>query len=224
MKKVAHFKEVATHSAHGQMQVIGRRLKMQPLPYIYPYALIFWPVYGLIFFQEWKVLSGRKPRAGEIENQDRGSFSLIYRGIQFAAVIAFICAGTLPFALIRNGQVAYFWAGIFFMVAGAIFRRHCFKTLGEHFRPAVTVVPNQPIIERGAYKWVRHPSYLAAILMFLGIGLALANWISIAVVVLIPAAAYGYRIYVEEQALLETLGTPYREYMNRTKRLIPFLF
>jgi protein-S-isoprenylcysteine O-methyltransferase Ste14 len=195
-----------------------------PLPYIYPYALIFWPVYCLVFFQEWKVLGGRKPKACESQGQDRGSFPLIIRGIWIAIAMAFICAGAVPFALIRNGQVACFWAGIFFMVAGALFRRHCFKMLGDHFRPAVTVVPDQPVIDRGAYKWIRHPSYLAAILMFLGIGLALANWISIAVVVIIPATAYGYRIHVEEQALLETLGTPYREYMNRTKRLIPFLF
>jgi len=80
------------------------------------------------------------------------------------------------------------------------------------------------VIERGAYKWVRHPAYLAGILLFVGIGLALENWISIAVNVLVPVAVYGYRIHVEEQALVETLGTPYREYMNRTKRLIPFLF
>ena len=103
-------------------------------------------------------------------------------------------------------------------------RRHCFRMLGNHFRPAVTVVPSQPVIELGAYKWIRHPSYLAGILLFFGIGLALANWISVAVLFLVPVAAYGYRIHVEEQALLETLGAPYREYMNRTKRLIPFLF
>jgi protein-S-isoprenylcysteine O-methyltransferase Ste14 len=80
------------------------------------------------------------------------------------------------------------------------------------------------VVERGTYKWIRHPAYLAGILLLLGIGLALANWISIVVVVLVPSAVYGYHIHVEEQALVETLGTPYREHMNRTKRLIPFLF
>jgi protein-S-isoprenylcysteine O-methyltransferase Ste14 len=118
----------------------------------------------------------------------------------------------------------WFWAGIFLMVAGALLRRHCFKMLGDHFRPVVSVVPNQPVIVRGAYKWIRHPSYLASIITFFGIGLALTNWISITVALIIPAATYGYRIHVEEKALLETLGAPYRDYMNRTKRLIPFLF
>ena len=34
----------------------------------------------------------------------------------------------------------------------------------------------------------------------------------------------AYRIRVEERALVETLGQSYRDYMTRTKRLVPFLF
>ena len=60
--------------------------------------------------------------------------------------------------------------------------------------------------------------------MMLGIGLALANWISLIALGLVPLGIYAYRIRVEEQALVETLGQPYRDYMTRTKRLIPFLF
>jgi protein-S-isoprenylcysteine O-methyltransferase Ste14 len=37
-------------------------------------------------------------------------------------------------------------------------------------------------------------------------------------------AGYSYRISVEEHALLAALGEPYREYMQRTRRLVPFLF
>jgi len=40
----------------------------------------------------------------------------------------------------------------------------------------------------------------------------------------LSGVAYTYRISVEEKALLEGLGTPYREYMQRTWRLIPFAF
>jgi protein-S-isoprenylcysteine O-methyltransferase Ste14 len=36
-------------------------------------------------------------------------------------------------------------------------------------------------------------------------------------------APYSYRISVEEHALLLTLGEPYKEYMRRTWRLVPFL-
>ena len=36
--------------------------------------------------------------------------------------------------------------------------------------------------------------------------------------------AYGYRIWVEESMLQETLGAPYRAYMARTWRLLPFVY
>jgi protein-S-isoprenylcysteine O-methyltransferase Ste14 len=55
-------------------------------------------------------------------------------------------------------------------------------------------------------------------------GLALANWLSLVVIFLVTSICYGYRIRVEEQALSKTLGAPYRKYMKRTKRLIPFVF
>ena len=39
----------------------------------------------------------------------------------------------------------------------------------------------------------------------------------------LPAAAFAYRITVEEAALLSTLGEPYARYMRRTWRLVPYL-
>jgi protein-S-isoprenylcysteine O-methyltransferase Ste14 len=56
----------------------------------------------------------------------------------------------------------------------------------------------------------------------LGVLVCLTN--PLAFLVLIPplvGCAYGIR--VEERTLLRTLGDPYRAYMRRTKRLIPFL-
>jgi protein-S-isoprenylcysteine O-methyltransferase Ste14 len=71
---------------------------------------------------------------------------------------------------------------------------------------------------------VRHPSYTAGAILFLGIGLALATWISLVVLMGTVSAAYGYRVGVEERALLETIGGPYRRYMSRTKRFVSFVF
>ena len=96
--------------------------------------------------------------------------------------------------------------------------------LGGHFRPVVSVTPGQPVIDRGAYHWVRHPSYLASTMVLLGMGLVLTNWISLIPLGIVPLGIVAYHIRVEERALVETLGQPYRDYMTRTKRLIPFLF
>jgi protein-S-isoprenylcysteine O-methyltransferase Ste14 len=38
------------------------------------------------------------------------------------------------------------------------------------------------------------------------------------------ALAYTYRIGVEESALTDALGDPYKQYVRRTWRLVPFVF
>jgi CubicO group peptidase (beta-lactamase class C family) len=71
------------------------------------------------------------------------------------------------------------------------------------------------------YGIVRHPSYLGSLLTFVGLGLALENWLSILVLVILPAAATFYRISVEEKVLIDHFGSAYTDYMSRTKRLVP---
>ena len=93
--------------------------------------------------------------------------------------------------------------------------------LGTSFTYDVRVRDGQAVIEHGAYRYVRHPSYAAGLLLFAGIGMALTNWLSLIVAILPPALAYAYRIAVEERALVATLGPAYEDYMRRTKRLVP---
>jgi protein-S-isoprenylcysteine O-methyltransferase Ste14 len=98
------------------------------------------------------------------------------------------------------------------------------RILGEYFTAAVTVRSGQPVIEKGPYRWVRHPGYSAGFLVFLGLGFALGSWLSLAVFLLEIILVYSQRVKAEEKALLEVIGEPYRAYMARTRRFIPLLF
>ena len=109
------------------------------------------------------------------------------------------------------------------MSAGSLLRRHCFRMLGQSFTAAVVVVQNQAIVERGAYRWIRHPSYTGGLLIYGGMGLALGNWMSLVEITVVVLVSYLLRVRAEERALVETLGEPYRDYMRRTKRFIPLL-
>jgi len=120
-------------------------------------------------------------------------------------------------------QRLWFWVGLGTMILGSLLRRHCFRMLGPSFTAAVVVLPGQIIVERGAYHWVRHPSYTAGLLFLGGIAIALGNWISILVVWITVALTLVYRVRVEERALIATLGEPYRAYMRRTKRFLPMI-
>jgi protein-S-isoprenylcysteine O-methyltransferase Ste14 len=187
----------------------------------WPYALVFWAVFVLAFAPEFRVVSGRgAPPAGA---QDSGSKRLIVVGQGAATMAAFTIARKVPSATLAH-QVWLFWAGIAAIIGGGLLRGHCRRILGASFTGAVIVRPDQAVVERGAYRYVRHPSYTAGTLLFLGIGLALANWISLAVLMIIVVGVYGHRVMVEERALEATIGAPYRLYMRRTTRFLPFLF
>jgi len=60
--------------------------------------------------------------------------------------------------------------------------------------------------------------------MFLGVGLALGNWITLAVLLAAASLVYGYRVAVEEPALAAVIGDTYRHCMRGTKPFVPFLF
>ena len=139
-----------------------------------------------------------------------------------AAFFAFFAASAVP-RLAMPFRLPSYFAGIAIVVFGGVLRRHCFRTLGAFFTYDVRIASNQHVVDRGAYRYVRHPSYTAGLMLFGGIGLALGNWVSLAVSVVVPLAGYAYRIHVEEQALLDGLGPAYAGYMKRTHRIIPFV-
>jgi len=183
----------------------------------------FWTVYILQMSAEaWLMARVRPTRAGR--SQDRGSMALILAAFSGSMVAATAVAGTIPAATLWRHRDGWFWSGVAVYAAGGWLRQVCFRILGKHFTPAVTVTEGQPVIVRGPYRWIRHPSYTGGALMFLGYGLALTNAWSVAVMSAAAALAYGYRIRVEERALVETLGDSYRAYMRRTKRLVPWIW
>ena len=87
----------------------------------------------------------------------------------------------------------------------------------------VKVSENQTVITDGLYAAVRHPMYLATLLMFLPIPLILGSFWG-----LVPFGFYlpiiAARILSEEKLLTAELPG-YEEYKNKTKyRLIPFIW
>ena len=197
---------------------------VQPLPFTWPYALVFWIVFYWVFIPEFRLTVRGRAGAARAESPDRGSLGLIIAGNQSATFVAALVSGFPPTAVPAGWRVPCFWIGIGLMISGSLLRRHCWRILGEYFTGDVNARADQPVIDRGAYRWVRHPSYTGGMLLFLGAGLAFGNWLSLAVLTGSLAIVYMYRVRVEERTLLETLGEPYRRFMETRKRFIPYLF
>jgi len=192
----------------------------KPMLFTSPEAPLFWVVYLWAFVPEIRiVLQALKGGAGA---QDAGTTRLIAT-INMVAQWAAVAASFLPWLVMSRPRAA-FYAGTGLLIVGSLLRRYCFRLLGKYFTGAVIAKADQPVIERGPYRWIRHPSYTAGLIMFFGIGVALGHWVSVAILVLAPCCAYLRRVEVEERALLSSIGEPYRAYMARTKRFVPFVY
>jgi protein-S-isoprenylcysteine O-methyltransferase Ste14 len=115
-------------------------------------------------------------------------------------------------------------AGALVMVVGLVVRVWAIGTLGSSFRTTVEVDADQTVVDRGPYRWVRHPSYAGVVLLAAGYGLATGSWFALLLTVVIPVVVLGYRIRVEERAMIETLGVDYQTYRSHTARLVPGLW
>jgi protein-S-isoprenylcysteine O-methyltransferase Ste14 len=106
-------------------------------------------------------------------------------------------------------------------VAGIALRVWAILTLDRFFTFVVGISADHRVVQRGPYRLLRHPGYAGALLTLLGIGIAVRNWLSLLVIVAVPALALAIRITAEEAALAGALGAEYRAYADRTARLIP---
>jgi protein-S-isoprenylcysteine O-methyltransferase Ste14 len=195
-----------------------------PLVFVWPYAFVFWILFLVVFLPEFRLERRARRMAQAHREQDRGSVHIIVLAGRAAFGVGVLAAIILPVATIDPGRSQAFVAGLALLAAGAALRLHARRMLGRHFTGTVAVHRDQPVIRRGVYRWIRHPAYAGAAMIMTGIGFALTNWLSVLVLALVPTIGYGVRISAEERAMLATIGEPYRAYMQRTKRFVPFLF
>ncbi|QNE21478.1 isoprenylcysteine carboxylmethyltransferase family protein [Kribbella qitaiheensis] len=107
------------------------------------------------------------------------------------------------------------------ILVGAALRLWAIVTLGRWFTYDVRVTAGQPVVQSGPYRWIRHPSYTGIVLLLLGVGLTLGNWLSLLLIASLPTIGLVVRIRVEEAALLARLGAPYERYAATRRRLVP---
>jgi len=189
-------------------------------PYKQPGANVaFWTLFGLFALGEYAMrFRSHFNRSGR--RAERWSLLVV-----LAAVIGGMLGGielaNRKVGLIGSARWPLFVVGLVLMAAGVFVRQWAILTLGRFFTPEVRVHPGQTVVERGPYRWVRHPSYSGLLIFFVGLGLALSDWLSVVVLAVLPAAGLLVRIRSEERALLGALGEEYRRYAATRRRLFP---
>ena len=144
-----------------------------------------------------------------------------------------VLAGTIAAAVVA-GQAeqaelpgAEWWprvAGVSVLVAGFGLRAWSVRTLGRFFKYRVVVQEGHQVIESGPYRRIRHPAYTGMVMCSAGLGLTTGNWLSVLVAAVPTLTAFTLQLLREERTLTAELGPPYREYMQRTWRLVPHVW
>ncbi len=182
-------------------------------------AVAFWVLFGLFAVGEgvMRVRSrvNRQGTASEPWSQVIVAVSIV------GGLLGGLGAASVGSADLRAGRWPVFVMGLVLMALGIFVRQWSILTLGRFFTGDVRVSAQQPVIDSGPYRWVRHPSYSGLIIFFIGFALALTNFISLAILAIVPTIGLLARIHFEERALVASLGEPYRRYAATHKRLIP---
>jgi len=181
-------------------------------------------ILGLIYvLSEAALALKRRAKAEESRDADKGSLGLLWLVIVSSVTLAFNLVYLLPSAGMEYAS-ALRRLGIAVFAAGLAIRWYAIAHLGRFFTVNAAIAANHRLVDTGPYGIVRHPSYTGALMAFLGLALCLANWASLAALLVPIFLVFRWRVHVEEAALIEALGEPYRNYMKRTKRLIPAVY
>lgn len=112
--------------------------------------------------------------------------------------------------------------GASLFVAAVFTRISAMSTLNKNFSIAIEAKNGGKLIETGIYKQIRHPLYLAVMMMVIGSALifsCIIGWFFVA----LTFVGVIIRIRKEESFLIKQFPE-YSAYMVRSKKMIPFIY
>lgn len=183
-------------------------------------GLLFAPMLIAGFVMFFKSPDFLKKRLDGKEKQEKQKGVVAFSGLMFIA--GFVVAGldyrlgwsVMPPWVVITASVLFLLA---YMLYAEVMRENAYLSR------TIQVEEGQEVVDSGLYGIVRHPMYMATVLLFLMIPLVLGSWFA-----LIPFAFYPVIIIVrlkDEEALLTRELSGYAEYKKKVKyRLIPFIW
>lgn len=138
-----------------------------------------------------------------------------------------------------------FLIGCMFAMSGGLLRLACYRTLGRFFTYEITIRQDHRLVTSGPYSIVRHPSYLAIILIVIGNLLCFlgpGSWLResgilrepmgkafviiwVADILYVPSVLILFRVRAEDGLLRKKFGREWEEWAERTPyALLPGIF
>jgi protein-S-isoprenylcysteine O-methyltransferase Ste14 len=166
------------------------------------------------------ILSLLKRSSPSVKNLDKSSLRILWITILVSISVGIYLAmsGIGRFNIYARETYSI---GLLFILAGLLVRWFAIFQLRKYFTVNVSIREDHQLIQKGLYRYLRHPSYSGSLLSFLGLALVFNNWLTFLIIFFPILFAFLYRISVEEAQLRKSFGDDYLAYAQRTKKLIP---
>lgn len=122
----------------------------------------------------------------------------------------------------QNPVVA--WIGVLVLLAALWLFYETHRQLGKNWSVTLDTRRDHKLIDTGIYARVRHPMYSAFWLLAVAQALLLANWVAGLAGIVGWGILFFLRVGREERLMLDTFGEEYRRYMERTARVVPWVY
>jgi protein-S-isoprenylcysteine O-methyltransferase len=185
---------------------------------------IAWGLIGCFVVVERALRQGKEARSLEEGVTDQGTTRAIGAAFGTSCLMLVMAPLLNRRRLGRFSRPAVAWSGIGAMAGGLALRIWAARVLGAYYTRTLRTSGGQRIVADGPYRLVRHPGYAGVILLWLGAGVATANWVATIVIGAAMGRAYRRRMVAEEAMLARAFAEDYPRYAGRTWRLIPWVY
>lgn len=100
------------------------------------------------------------------------------------------------------------WPMLVVVAAAQALRWWCIATLGSQWNTRVVVVPGLPLVNRGPYRWLRHPNYVAVVAEGVALPLVHDAWLTGVVFTALNGVLLSVRIRSENRLLAVVAPSP----------------
>ena len=169
-------------------------------------------------------MKARKIRIAVAKRPPIERFSMFVSQLGLGIIPAIWVFTGVPSAFDRQaGPVSVILGALLFGFSLYLFRR-THKALGKMWSHSLDLREGHKLVTKGIYEKVRHPMYSAFWLWAVSMPFLLANWVAGLAGVVGFGTLYFLRVGQEERMMEDQFGEQYRDYVKRTKRIIPGIY
>lgn len=164
-----------------------------------------------------------KPVDGAAPPHDRGTAAQIVWSVYLTQLVGVVEAVLFryPESFRWDAVTSVALAG---MAVGLGLRVWAVLTLGRFFTWFITVYEDHQVIRSGPFRFIRHPAYCGALILFVATLVFLHAWVAAALSLVFQLFAYVRRIRYEEAMMIDRMGESYRAYTREVRALVPLLW